>query len=513
MEKNSSRTANTVRNVLYGYVSTAVTMVMQFVSRTVFIQTIGVYYLGINGLFTSVLGILSLTELGIGSAINFSLYKPVAEKDYEKIKALMGLYKKAYRVIAVVVTAIGLALIPFLPYLVNDAENIPNVKIYYLVFLFNTVSTYFVSYKYGLVNAEQKNYIINNFNSVSTFFITIVQIIVLVLTKNYMVYLLVYAGLQVCQKIGIGIYINRKYPYLKDKNITSLEKEETNKIKKNVFALMVHKIGEISVYQTDNIIISSFISVVLVGKISNYNLVITSVSTFIMIVFNSFTSSVGNLIASESKERQLEVFEIYNFLGFWLYGFAAVCYFILFQPFVTLWIGEENLIDEVSLALIILSQYLTGQRLTVNNMKTAGGIFEQDKFVSLLQGGVNLVVSIICVKLWGLPGVYVGTVVSGLCANIIRPIIVYKKLFDKNSVGYFIKFTKYLLVTVAVCAGLRIGLNPLITDVSILRFILLTIICVVVSNGIFALCFCRSKEFKGMLSRAKTLVASYVKKK
>ena len=291
-----------------------------------------------------------------------------------------------------------------------------------------------------------------------------------------MAYLLVHTGLQLCQKVGIGVYINKKYPYLKDKNIISLQKDETNKIKKNVFALMVHKIGEISVYQTDNIIISSFISVVLVGKISNYNLIITSVSTFIMIVFNSVTSSVGNLIASESKERQLEVFEIYNFLGFWLYGFAAVCYFVLFQPFITLWIGEENLIDEVSLALIILSQYLTGQRLTVNNMKTAGGVFQQDKFVSLIQGGVNLVVSIICVKLWGLPGVYVGTVVSGLVANVVRPVIVYKKLFDKSSAGYFIKFVKYLLVTVVVCAGLRIGLISLITEVSILNFILLAVI-------------------------------------
>lgn len=501
MSGAASRTENAVKNILWGYISNFVTMLVHFVSRTVFVYTIGVSYLGINGLFSSVLGMLSLTELGIGTAINYSLYKPVAEGDREKVKSLMRLYKNAYRVIALIITLIGLVLLPFLPYLVKDAENIPNVTVYYLIFLFNTVSTYFVSYKYGLVNAEQKGYIVNNFNSAFSVIITLGQIAVLALFGDYMVYLVVQAILQLVQKISIGIYLNRRYPYLGEKEAAPLPAEEVKTLKKNIFALMIHKIGEISVYQTDNIIISAFISVIVVGKISNYNLVITSVTTLIGVVFNSMISSIGNLIALESKERQKEIFDVYNFVGFWLYGFSAVCYWVLFQPFIQLWVGAENQIDGVSLALIVISQYLVGQRLTVNNMKTAGGVFEQDKYVSLMQGAINLAVSLVMVCLCGLPGVYIGTVVSGLYANIVRPIVVYRYMFGGGARQYFVKFVTYLGVTVGTGALVQLILSPVISEVSWVRFVLLAVCCVILTNAIFFIIFFRSKEWKAISLR------------
>ncbi len=501
----ASRTKNTIKNILWGYVGNIVTLLIQFASRTIFIYTIGVSYLGINGLFTSVLGMLSLTELGIGTAINFSLYKPVAEDDKEKIKSLMLLYKRAYQIIAVIVAVIGLALLPLLPYLVNGAENIPNVTIYYAIFLFNTVSSYFVSYKYGLVNAEQKGYIVSNFNSAFNIIITIGQSVVLLIFRNYLFYLITHAGLQLIQKISLDFYLRKKYPYLKG-GAQPLEAEEKKKIRKDVTALVVHKVGEISIYQTDNILISAFISVILVGKISNYNLIITSISSFIMIIFNSVTASMGNLIASGDKQTQLEVFDIYNFLGFWLYGFATVCYFVLFTPFITLWIGESNLIDFVSLVLLIFSQYLTGQRLTVNNVKTAGGIFRQDRYLSLIQGGVNLVVSIglgLCI---GLPGIYIGTVVSGLIANIVRPVIVYKNMYQMSAKRYFVKFTVYLAVTIVVSALMGFVVHPIISQISWSRFILALVICVIGTNAIFVLLFFKTREFKGMMGRLKNIL-------
>lgn len=506
MEHYSSRTQNTAKNIIWGYVGNMLSLLVQFVSRTVFIYTIGVSYLGINGLFSSVLGMLSLSELGIGTAINFSLYKPVAEGDREKVKSLMALYRTAYRVIALVIALIGLLLLPFLPYLINGADNIPNISFYYLIFLFNTVSSYFISYKYGLVNAEQKGYIINNLNSIFTVIITIGQIVVLLLFKNYLAYLVVQAILQLGQKIYIGFYLDKRYSYLRDKNIKPLSKSETDSIKKNVFALMIHKIGEISIYQTDNIIISMFINVTLVGMVSNYNLIITSVTTFITIIFNSVTSSIGNLIAVETKEKQLEIFNIYNFIGFWLYGFTCICFWVLFQPFIELWIGSANLIDEQSLALIIISQYLTGQRLTVNNMKTAGGIFDQDKYISLCQGLINLVVSLVMVQLCGLAGVYIGTVVSGLFANIVRPIIVYRHMFNVSARNYFLKFSIYLLVTCTTGVLLKIVSASVVHQVTWGRFIMMLLICVVTINiGFFAIFF-KSTEFAGVVQRVKSII-------
>ena len=508
MGDNSSRTKNTARNIMWGYIGTVISMAIQFISRTVFIYTIGVSYLGINGLFTSVLGMLSLSELGIGTAINYNLYKPVAERDFEKIKSLMQLYKKAYRIIAIVIAGIGIVLIPFLPYLVKMDEYIPNLTLYYLIFLFNTVSSYFVSYKYGLVNADQKGYIVNNINSIFTIIMTIIQMIVLIVFGNYTVYLLTQAMVQLIQKIVAGIYINRRYPYLRDKNASPLPKKEREYIKKNVIALMVHKIGEMSIHQTDSIIISAFISTTLVGMVSNYNLIITSVSTFVLIIFNSVTASVGNLIAKESLDRQEEIFDIYNFIGFWLYGLIFVCYFILFQPFIQLWIGSQNKIGDIALILVILNQYLVGQRLTVNNMKTAAGIFNEDKYISLIQGAINLIVSLTLVQNLGLVGVYIGTVVSGLFANITRPIIVYREMFHKSAKIYFIKSIKYLLSVLSVAFLLKMIVINIVSDITWGIFVLLCVTSAIVPNVMFWILFHNSIEFKGLLIRLERLIPS-----
>lgn len=506
MGNNNSRTQNTAKNILWGYIGNIVSLILQFASRTVFIYSIGVSYLGVNGLFSSVLGLLSLSELGIGTAINYNLYKPVADGDKEKIKSLMHLYKIAYRVIALIITVIGIVLIPFLPYIIKEANEIPNITLYYLIFLFNTVSSYFVSYKYGLVNAEQKGYIINNFNSIATAIITIAQMMVLILFKNYLVFLIIQAVLQLCQKIGIGIFLNKRYAYLQDKNVSKLEDHEYQKIKKDVFALILHKLGDVCVNQTDSIIISSFISVTIVGLVSNYKLVITSVLGFVNIIFNSVAASIGNLVATENKERQEEIFDIYNFVGFWIYGFSCCCFFALFQPFISLWIGADKRIDNLSLILIVIDQYIVGQRIVINNMKVAGGIFEQDKYVALIQAVVNLFVSLLCVKLLGLPGIYLGTIIAGMVPFIFKPIVMYKYMFSKSAYKYFWKNLWYGLVVLITSLVAYELVMRIISTLTWGRFILATFLCTIITNGIFAIVYCRSVEFKQVWSRMMAMI-------
>ena len=294
----SSRLKMTARNAFWSYFSMFVSFGLQFISRTVFIYCLGEEYLGINGLFSNVLGVLSFAELGIGTAINFCLYKPVAENNIEKIKSYMWYYKWAYRTIAVIITIIGLALIPFLNVLVKDPGNVGNIVIYYLIYLFNTVTTYFVSYKYSLVNAEQKNYIYTNVNLIISISTIIIQVIALVIWKNFLIYLLVAAIFGVFQKIFICIYFNRLYPYLKEKNIEKLTKQEKSILITKIKALVIHKIGDVSVHQTDNIIVSAFVSTKMVGLLSNYNLFISTVSSCINVLFNSVTGSLGNLVAT-----------------------------------------------------------------------------------------------------------------------------------------------------------------------------------------------------------------------
>lgn len=493
-----SRIANASKNIRFGYLGILLTLILQFISRTIFIQTIGITYLGVNGLFTNVLSILSFTELGIGTAMNYSLYKPVAENNREKIKSLMYLYKNAYHLIAVIVAVIGLALVPFLSNIIKDPGTISQheLVVFYLIYLFNTVSSYLVSYKYSLVNAEQKNYIQSNIRTITMTVITTCQIIILLVYRNYLFYLIIAAVVELIQKIFVTRYFNIHYPYLLEKNVEKLSVGEMNAIRKNIKALIFHKIGEISVYQTDNLLISFFINVTTVGLVSNYTLIITSITSFISIIFNSTLSGFGNFIATESIEKQYALFKVYRFVGFWLYGFASIALVILLGPFIQVWVGQDMVISNLVLYLIIIDYYIKGHRVVVNNFKTAAGVFDADKYVAILQAIVNLVVSIILVRAIGLPGIYVGTVVQGLISTMTKPIIIYRKIFNKTGIEYYIDSLIYLGILIIPLIILEILKSIIFEQVTINRFFIMLFAVTIIPNFIFIILFRKREEFK-----------------
>ena len=443
----SSRTAKAGKNFASSTMYNITSSILSFISRTVFIYFLGNSYLGVNGLFTNVLGMLSLAELGIGSAITFSLYKPLAQKDDKKIQALINFYKKAYRIVALVVTVIGVSIIPFLRFIINGVDDVNNIVLIYCIFLFNTVSSYFITYKTTLLNADQKEYYINNVNTISKLIITIFQILAIIICRNYIVYLVVEAIFQLISKVFLNRRVNKLYPNIMKKNSEQLSKEDKKTIVTKIKALLFHKVGEVSIYQTDNIITSIFVSTGVVGLVSNFTLIINLVNKFIASFFNSAIAGLGNIIAVESKERQVEISEAYDFLGFCFFGWSTICLYFLLTPFVTLWIGKGNLIDSVTIALLCINFYLTGVRVALSNVKSAAGLYEQDKWVPIIQAIVNIVVSIICAKYMGLVGIYIGTFVSNIIPNIVRPIIVYKHVFKKSSESYFKQyFIRILLI-------------------------------------------------------------------
>ena len=491
------RVRHAAKNIAFGYIGNIASMILGFILRSVFIMKLNETLLGINGLYTGVLSILSLAELGIGTALNYSLYAPVAEKDTEKIKSYMQLYKKAYYSIAVVVAVIGICISPFLRYIIKNpgTYSVKELTIYYYIFLFNTVSTYFVSYKYSLVNAEQKNYIQTNITTLTKLVTVVLQIIALFLTENFMVYLLTAAGVELAQKIFVNQYLNHCYPYLKDKNVVKLAKEETDEVIHKTKALVFHKVGDVARLQTDSIIISSFVSVALVGVVDNYNYVINSVSGFVNIIFNSVISSFGNLIATENKEKQFAMFKVYRFFACWIYGFSAIGFWILLSPLVELWLGKGWLLSGAIVGCILFDYYFKGDRIVLSNYKTAAGVFEQDKYLALIQGAVNLVVSIVLVRKIGLIGVYIGTIVSGLIANITKPIIIYKTCFDRSAWSYFADSVKYLL-TLVISAACIYGISRVVMpEVTFLGFAVMVVIITVVYNAIFLAVFGRCEEF------------------
>lgn len=495
------RIQHTIKNIVFGYIGNLSSTVLGFILRTVFIQKLDETLLGVNGLYTGVLSLLSMAELGIGTALNFSLYAPVAQKNYDKIKSYMQFYKKAYRIIGLLVAVLGILLIPFLKYFIKDPGDygIQELTLYYLIFLFNTVSTYFVSYKYSLVNAEQKNYIQTNILTITKLATTILQLIVLLVTSNFLLYLLTAAAVELLQKIWANNYLNKRYPYLLDKDVIPLGKEETKEIWDKTKALLCLKVGDIARLQTDSIIISSFIEVAIVGIVDNYNMVINSIQNFVLVIFNSAISSFGNLIATESKQKQYELFKVYRFVANWIYGLSAIGFYVLLTPLVVdLWLGEKWLLGANIVALIVIDYYFKGDRVVMMNFRTAAGVFEQDKFLPLIQGGVNLVISIVLVQKIGLIGVYIGTVVSGLIANVSRPPIVYRVCFDRKSKEYFIDTAKYLLVMAVILVIVLPLSNLLLNKVTLVSFVLTGVMIVVVYNVIFLLAFCKTGEFKYM---------------
>ncbi len=499
------------KNIAFGWMGNVATLLLGAALRQVFINRLGDTLLGVSDYYTSILTVLSLAELGISTAFNFSLYGPVARNEVEKIKSYMLLYKKAYRGIAAAIAVIGMAIAPFLKYLIKEPGNISlrDLTICYFIVLFNTVSSYLVAYKYSLVNAQQKNYIQTNVITITKVITISLQILGLWMFPNFYLYLITSVAIELIQKIFVNIYLNRMYPYLKEKKVEKLSEEEVGGIVGQTKALVLHRVGDMARSQTDSMIIAAFIDVTTVNFVGNYNHVISSASNFVNVIFNSVLSSFGNLIATEKREKQYWMFKVYRFLGCWIYGFSAIGFYLMLTPLIILWVGEERALSDLVIGCIMFDYYFKGERIVLTNYKTAAGVFEQDKYLPLVQGAVNLVISIVLVQKIGLVGIYIGTIVSGLIANITRPFIIYKVCFDESVAGYFKDSLKYVAVNAAVLALLIFMRDAMMPSVTIFMFIVMVGVITVVYNVIFILIFGRCEEF-GYLWH---LVADKIRKK
>lgn len=487
------------KNIIFGFISNFVILLVNFVQKTIFIYVLGKTLSGVNGVYTDILSVLALTELGIGTALNYSLYKPVAERNYEKIKSYMRFYRKAYLTIAGVIAVLGIAISPFLKYILKNPGNltIEELTLYYYLFLFHTVISYFVTYKYSLANAEQKGYIQTNINTLTKLVTAAAQIGVLLLFRNFLFYLLAQSVVELLQKIFVTIYFNRLYPWLRDKDVKPLSAEETQVIATKTKALICHKIGDVARLQTDKIIIASFVNVDTAAIVDNYVYIITYVGNFVNIIFDSVISGFGNVVATESRERQYLLFKVYRFFACWLFGFGAVGFYHLLTPFIGgVWLRKGGwTLPQMTVTLLVADFYLKGGRTVLLNFKIASGLFEQDRYLPLVQGAINLLVSVLLVLKIGVTGVYVGTLVSGILANLIRPGIIYRVSFDRKPWAYFKDSLRYIVVILAVGAAVTPVRRLLMSEVSVFSFGLMVIIITLLYNLVFLAVFHRTEEF------------------
>ena len=507
------RTKNSIKNIIMNFLYNLLNYGLRFASRIFFVKTLAEVYLGVNGLLSNVLGILALTELGIGTAIGYSLYDPLAKNDTKKVRSLMQLYKKAYQIIALVVLVLGLILLPFIPYLIKDTTGIENLSIIYLIFLINMVIGYLFSYKRTLISSDQKNYLIVPYTMFFNIITSVLQIVVLLIFKNYIIYLLVQSICTIVENIVINRYIDKKYPYLvSNEEVTLIEKEELSTIKTKIKALLLHKVGSYTLSSTDNLIISKLIGIVMVGIYSNYSLIISMVSSFIYLLISNVISSLGNLIASENPKKCLKVFDEMNFTCFVLYGISSICLINLFNPFIELVFGTNYLLSMLVVYIIVINHYLTGMNNVVISIQTASGLYEKDKYVPLIQSAVNLIISIYLAKKIGLAGVFIGTIISTLIPLIVKPCIVYKEIFKEKISLYFKDFTIQTIIIVLSAIISAFITKYVNIENAYLNLAFLLLISIIIPGTLIILIYRKKEAYQNVISRVKHIFSKFSKK-
>lgn len=491
------RIKKAIKNIATSIISQIVIIILGFVSRKVFIDNLGTEYLGINGLLTNILSMMVLIEGGIGISIVYNLYKPLAENNKEQIIALVNLYKKSYRVLALIILIISIFLYPFLNKIMKTDISAISIILVYSIFVIKNIVSYLNAYKWALINADQKGYILTINNLIFQIVTTISKIIILVLTKNYLLFLLIELIIFIIQNFVNTKTIRRIYPYLNDKVNVSLDSKTKNNINKNIRAMFLHNIGGYLVFSTDNILISSFINVSTVGLYSNYTMIIGQLSGLLSPVISGIGAGVGNLIATENEEKIYEIFKTTFFISFWIYSFATIFLYNLLEPFINWWIGEGYLLNKFVFLVVLFNFYINGMRSVIGTYKSKAGLFVQDKYMPALEGVVNLVMSLILIKYLGLVGVFLGTTISTLIIPFWnQPRIVYKELLKKSVSKYFITYLVYLMIMLGV--GWITGnlCNLIVGGYSFTSLIVRGVVCVIIPNTIYFILFFNTREFQ-----------------
>lgn len=507
----NTRTKKALLNAVTGSAMQILNVVLGFVSRTIFIYLLNSDYLGVNSLYTNILTVLSFAELGIGSAIVFSLYQPIAEKDKAKIQALMKLYKKAYWTIGVVIFVLGLCVIPFLKYIIRETPDVKeNLTLIYVLFLVNTSVSYFYSYKKTLITADQKDYLVQIYTRVFQLIQIVLQSIFLLITHEYLIYLIIFIVCTIGQNVFLSLKADHLYPYIKEKNENTLSADETKSIFDNVKALFVYKFGSVILNGTDNIIISSVINVSAVGIASNYTMLMTNVTNIIGCAINSMTASVGNLSVNGSKQQIRSVLHQLLMLCVWLYGFIAIGFFALANDFVYLWIGDKYVLDQMVVFSILFSLYINGIQYSAYTFRTTQGLFVQSKWIPMLSAIINIILSIWWGNVIGLAGIFIATGISRLVTTtVVDPWLVYKHNFDEKPLVYYFKLL-WESVAVLVNGVIQYNLIRLIHLDGWSGFVIKFVALSIMTNIVFVIEFGWTAEFKGLVHR---ILPKFSKKK
>lgn len=508
------RTDNSFKNILAGTAGEMLSQLMRFITRTIFIKYLSAEYLGINGLFADILTMLSIAELGIGTAILYTMYKPLAENNYPRIRSLVKYYKKAYTTIGTVIFLGCMCLMPFLKYISSTPINVPHLNLIYVLYVTKSVISYFYAHNRSLLIADQKGYIASLITSSFWIVSSGIQIVFLSIYKSFIIFLCVQIVMAFLESIFIHYFCRKKYPYLRDEGLSPLDADEKKSMFKNVYSMALYKLSYVVNNGTDNMVISKFLGIVTVGIYSNYVLIISSLQTLVSIVFRSFTSSIGNLSVTESENKMYTTFKTINLLNYFVSSTCTVCLWILINPFINLWINKPGyLLNKYDCLAIIMNFFFMGMQYTCIIYREATGTFAMGKYRPVIASAINIIASIILVRYFGIAGVLYGTVISRLCTYFwVDPWILFSKKFHKPVSEYFITFGFRTLMTVALTVALHYISAYITYGNALVQFFLKGLTGVFLSTLLFYIVHRKTAEFRQLIETLTDLLKRFMKK-
>lgn len=494
-----NKTKNSIRGSIFGILYKLIGIIFPFVIRTIIIYFLGSDYAGLGSLFISILSILSLSELGIGSAMVFCLYKPINDENYELVSRYMAGFKIVYRIIGLVILVLGIVVLPFVPYLIaGDVPNDINVYILFSVYLTNTcISYFFFSYRTSLLNAYQKSDLVSNAGTISSLFLYIAQIIVLIVFKNYYFYISFLPISTVLNNVFIYIFSRKYYLKLSSYSYVKYDRGLMKGLFKNVGFLFGHRLGSVLIASLDNVVISSILGLVQLTIFSNYFYVIVSLNAIFDIVMSALLFSLGNFLVNNNALDKYKLYKNLTYIIQMVTIFCSICLLCLYQDFIFIWVGPENQYkDFYVIILFALYFYSSKFRIMGVTFKDAAGMWKNDFLKPYVGIILNIILDILLVNLIGAPGALISTIF--IFFFIYYPwetYVLFKDMFMISPLRFILKNIIYFIFGISLACGIYFLSNIFIVDslglfvIKLLIVALITILSLVV--GTFW-----TKEFK-----------------
>ena len=497
---HTSRKKNIALSVLVNTICKGALLVTGFWYRTAFLRILSVEYLGINGLFSGILGLLSLADLGISVSIVYRIYQPVSRDDVQRVGQLMRFYKKAFQTIAISILVCGLIVLFFLPVFIKDISEVPkdiNIYLVFFLYLVQIVSPYFFTYKLTLFDVDQKQYVITIINAVIAITRYLVQFMILAYYRNFTLALLCGTLVIILFDFLAGIWASKKYPNVFSVH-TDISPKEKKDILKDTFASICHKIGGVIILSTDNILLSKFIGLAVIGIYSNYALILNRVSELVGVVFDPFSAAFGNVHVTEDSEDRYRIYRRSLLVNFWISGVVTVCFYTLLDDFIMLWLGKGMLLDSTTVFFLCFQFYISATRRVSGAYISSCGLFVKDKARTLIEALLNLLISIVLLKMIGVAGVFAGTVISCLMTSYWRePYLLFKHIFKRSSVDFWLLNFKNMIATVlSIAVAVKVSDLLFASSLSIFYWIIKGIFAVLIFGIVSSILFISDKDFR-----------------